>query len=379
MIVRPLGEEDLEAVGRLSQLAFGYKSDTPPTQTQGLYGIDGDRGGLVAIARVHDYEQIWGGRRVRMGGIASVAVHPDGRGRGLASTLMRGLLPVLRSAGQPVSALFPTAVGIYRPVGWEVVGSLDDVRIPLRDLVPSTSAADVTVRTAGPADVPAIAALYAEAAVNGELTRTGPHFPAGAEAVLEHDVVALAETPDGTAVGYASYDRGTGYRESELRVWEVVARTGAATAALLRSLVSWSSVAATVLWRAPAQDLHLHLAGGLPAPARLQPWMLRVVDAPGAIAARGYRPEVTTDVAFRLDDPDVPEHSRPWRLEVSGGTGALVETDGDLPTLHIRGLALLYAGVADETALLRAGLLDRPAPGLGAAFAGPPPRISDYF
>lgn len=379
MKVRQLGSDDLESVHRLTQLAFGYRSDTLPAEARGFYGIDGDDGRLLAVARVNDYEQLWGGRRVRMGGIASVVVHPDGRGRGLSSALMRGLLPTLRGSAQPISVLFPTGIGIYRPVGWEVVGTLDDTPVPVRDLRTARDDGDVVVRTAGPQDVPEIARLYAEHGGNGLLTREGPEFPTGAEGVLEHDVVALAQTRDGTAVGYASYNRGTGYRGAEIRLWDFVAATGPAATALLRSLASWSTVASTVLWRGPTTELQLHVTEAVPAPSRIQPWMLRIVDAPAAIAARGFAGEVTTDVAFGLHDPDVPEHARTWRLRVADGAGELVETGEDAPVLHVRGLALLYAGVADSAGLVRSGLLERPLPGLSAAFAGPAPQILDYF
>jgi predicted acetyltransferase len=380
--VRPLDQHDIEQVWRLSQLAFGYRSDEPPADIGASYGIETPDARIVASARIRSYEQLWGGRAVPMGGIAAVAVHPDARGQGQASRLMRGLLPVMRAAGQPISVLFPTGVGVYRPVGWEVVGSLDDTRIPTRDLRPSGGADDVTVGSAGPDDVPAIRGLYVDLGVNGLLTREGPEFPGGAEAVLEHDVVALARDAAGTAVGYASYSRGTGYREgSELRVWELVNRTGPGAAALLRSLASWSTVASTVLWRGSTTELARHVAAPVPPPIRAQPWMLRIVDAPAAVAARGFPDEVSADVAFALDDPDQAEHSGGWQLTVSGGRGALERLAGvaDLPTLHIRGLALLYAGVADGPALLRAGLLDRPVAGLDAAFAGQQPRIADYF
>jgi predicted acetyltransferase len=294
---------------------------------------------------------------------------------------MRHLVEVMRAESQPISVLFPTGVGVYRPAGWEVVGTLDDTRIPTRDLQPGGSPEGVAVRTAGPADVPAVRDLYVGLGVNGLLTREGPEFPQGAEAVLEHDVVALAEDATG-AVGYASYNRGTGYREgSELRIWELVHRTGPAGAALLRSLASWSTVASTVLWRGPTAELARQVAGPVPPPTRRQPWMLRITDAPAAIAARGFPGEVTTDATFALHDPHVAEHSVGWRLRVTGGSGSL-ERVGDvdgLPTMHVRGLALLYAGVADVAALVRVGLLDRPVAGLDPAFAGQEPRILDYF
>jgi predicted acetyltransferase len=380
--VRLLTADDIEQVSDLSQLAFGYRSDTRPTELRGAYGIDGPDGRLLAVARIRDYEQLWGGRRVAMGGVAGVAVHPDGRGRGLASTLMRGLLPVMRAARQPVSALFPTGVGVYRPVGWEVVGALEDTRMATRDLQPTRRADGVRVRTAGPADIPALRGLYEGLGRNGLLIREGPEFPRGADAVLEHDVVSVAESADGRLLGYASYSRGTGYREgSELRLWDVVGSEPAGTAALLTSLSSWSTVASTALWRGPTDELALHVSGPLPPPVQSQAWMLRIVDAVEATTQRGFPAEVALDAGFVLEDPDVPEHSGGWRLSVSGGRGTLERVAGtaDLPVLHVRGLALLYAGVADVAGLLRVGLLDRPVRGLDAVFAGQRPVILDYF
>jgi predicted acetyltransferase len=380
--VRPLGDSDIEQVWRLSQLAFGYRTETPPAELRDMYGVDGPDGRLLAIARVRAYEQLWGGRRVPMGGIASVAVHPDGRGQGLASTLMRGLLPVMRDAGLPVSTLFPTGVGIYRPVGWEVVGSLDDTRIATRDLRPRRPSTNVRTRSAGPGDTAAIAALYAGLSTNGLLTREGPEFPKGVEAVLEHDIVTLAETDDGAVVGFATCSRGNGYREgSELRLWDFVATSPDASAALRASLASWSTVASTVLWRGPTVELGLQLGSGPPPPVTNQPWMLRIVDAPAAIAARGFPMGVTAELSFVLDDPDVPEHAGAWRLRIAEGNGTLERRDdaAALPRLHVRGLALAYASAADNGVLLRAGLLDRSIAGLDLAFAGQPPQILDYF
>jgi predicted acetyltransferase len=333
------------------------------------------------MARVRAYDQLWGGRRVPMGGIASVAVHPDGRGRGLAAELMRGLLPLMRDAGQSISALFPTGVGVYRPVGWEIVGSLDDTRIATRDLRPRHLPTHVRTRSARPSDTAAIKSLYDALRVNGLLSRDGPEFPGGVDAVLEHDIVTVAETEAGMAIGFATASRGDGYRErSELRMWDFVAGSPDASAAMVASIASWSTVAPTVLWRGPTDELALQLGITLPPPVTQQPWMLRIVDAPEAIRQRRYAEQVSVDTAFVLVDRDVAEHSRAWRLQVVEGEGSLEPLEGrdELPRLHVRGLALAYAGV-DMGVLLRAGLLDQPAPGLDVAFAGQPPRILDYF
>lgn len=379
-IVR-LDDRHADAVWALRRLAFGGDPTAPTPAAQPgevTYGIEDGTGGLLASASVRSFSQWWGGRTVPMGGVAAVAVHPDGRGRGMARRLMRSLLPQMLEAGQAVSVLFPTAVGLYRPLGWEVVGSLDHTLLPTALLRDAGDPVGVHVRTAGEDDVAAVQELYRW---YGE-TSAGLLTREGSAGVLSHDVVALAEDDDGVPLGYAAYDRGRGYgADAVITVHEVVARSGEAGAALLRSLGSWDSVAPSVRWRGPTEELALELTGQVPPPQRVQPWMLRIVDAEAAIGARGFAPAATVDASFALVDPDVPGHDGAWRLVVADGRGELERTPRrvDLPLLHVRGLALLYAGAADTGLLLRTGLLDRPMPTLDAAFAGPRPRVLDYF
>ena len=379
MTVRLLTDDDADEAWRLSQLAFGWVGGEVPATLQGQTVVGAyDAGGLTGMARLRSYEQWWGGRAVPMGGLASVAVHPHARGQGTARALVAELLTVLRSRSQHVSVLFPTAPGIYRSLGWELTGTLDETVLPTAALRAAGDAGAVRVRSAQPDDVPAVAALYDALGrvSDGLLTRQGPEFPQGAAAVLEHDVVALAEV-GGEPLGYLSYSRGTGYVASQLRVWELVAARPDAAAALLRSIGSWDAVATTVRWRGPTEELARLLPTPVPPPHESQPWMLRVVDAPGAVAARGFAADA--DEAFELVDPEVPEHARGWRLIAEGGSGRLEPSEKKaLPRLHVRGLALLYAGV-DSGSVVRAGLLDRPLPGLDRAFGGQRPRILDYF
>ena len=380
MNVRLLTDADAAPAWALSQLAFGWLDRPAPATLEGqtVVGAEGEDG-LVGMARLRSYEQWWGGRPVPMGGIASVAVHPHARGRGTAGALMRELLVLMRARQQPVSTLFPTAPGIYRSLGWEVVGSLDDTVLPTSALRAAGDPGRARVRSAGPADVPAIAELYDEYArdTGGLLTRRGPEFPGAPEGVLDHDVVAVAEL-DGEVAGYTTYSRGSGYRQSQLRVWELMSRSPAATAALLRSIGTWDAVATTTSWRGPTEQIARVLPATLPPPTSVQPWMLRIVDAPAAVAARGF--EGDADAAFALVDPQVPEHEGGWRLTVRDGRGQLDRSgEAGLPQLHVRGLALLYAGAARTAGLVRSGLLDRPDPLLDQAFRGQPPQILDYF
>jgi predicted acetyltransferase len=379
--LRELGPDDVAPAGALGALAFGddpaRPAEPPPAGSRSFGVLDGDR--MVALATLRPYGQWWGGRAVPMGGIAGVAVHPDARGQGAVGRLGRELIGQMRQAGHAVSVLFPTAPGIYRSLGWELVGGLERCRLPTA-VLGGPAVPGVRLRTAGPADEPVLARLWQAhaAGTDGALTRDGPSWPRGLQPLLEHQVVTLAEQ-DGVPTGYLVYDRGRGYGEgSELSVHELVASTPATAQALVRALGSWDSVAPTLKWRGPTDDLALLLRGLAPVPVSHQPWMLRVVDAPAAFAARGYPAGTTVDAAFTLIDPDVPEHEGPWRLQVAGGRARLEPGATGSPRLDVGGLALLFAGVARSARLVRTGLLEQPVPELDA-LAGPVPQLLDYF
>jgi predicted acetyltransferase len=104
--------------------------------------------------------------------------------------------------------------------------------------------------------------------------------------------------------------------------------------------------------------------------------MLRVVDAPAAIAARGFPRAVSASVVLRIHDPARPANSGLWDLAVTDGSGALRPFEsalaGGVMTLSARGLAALYAGTPVGT-LRQAGLASGGTPdgdeALDAAFA----------
>lgn len=391
--VRDVADSGLEAVWRLGQLAFGHLSDAPfdpasfstPCTRLAAYAGGQLAGGLTVL----EHAQWFGGRAVPMAGIASVAVSPEQRGVGVARTLLAEAIHRARLQGAGISMLYPTAVGLYRSMGWELAGTLSWTRVPTsllaRVRADDVGAAAVRRCTDDPGDLASIEACYGSVArtTSGLLTRTSPPFTRGAAGVLEHDVVTLAV--EGNAVtGYAAYARGSGYdADSRLSVYDLIATTPAARAALLRQLGSWASVAPTVDLRLLADDAEPWLLPeALPAPTKVVPWMLRITDLPVAVAARGWPTGV--DVAVDLDvvDPQVAEHSGSCRLVVRDGSGGVEPGGAGAVRVDVRGLAVLYAGTASTAALARAGLLSGPAEALAAldaAFAGPRPQCLDYF
>ena len=85
-------------------------------------------------------------------------------------------------------------------------------------------------------------------------------------------------------------------------------------------------------------------------------WMLRVVDAPAAIAARGFPAATSLSVPLDLADGTLPANSGRWELTVAEGKGALNPL-----TSHARGAPAARPGPA------RPGRAVRRDPGRHAA------------
>ena len=85
--------------------------------------------------------------------------------------------------------------------------------------------------------------------------------------------------------------------------------------------------------------------------------MLRVVDAPAAIAERGFPMSAQLSLPLWIEDDARPGNSGLWELVVTGGRGHLVHSpEAARPlTIGARGLGALYAGTPMSTLRL-AGL-----------------------
>jgi predicted acetyltransferase len=111
-------------------------------------------------------------------------------------------------------------------------------------------------------------------------------------------------------------------------------------------------------------------------------WMARGLDLPVAVAARGFAPGISLEVAFAVEDPLVPAARGPWRLEVAGGTGKLVPAPSADIVLDARAVGPTYTGFTSPAQLAVAGLASGPPEALallGTAFAGPHPVFFEFF
>ena len=335
---------------------------------------DGDE--VVAAGRIWDFRQWWGGRQVPMAGIASVVVSPEYRGRGVGSMLMRGVLARSVEQGFPLTALYPATTVIYRHLGYEFGGGRYRFSFPAADLR-SLGGKDVGIRRAGPADAGRFLELVAESHAAGRVN--GPLVWA------ESKVAEWLEDEDN--FGYLADDGFVVYNwhDSDLRIDEIVAGSEATGRALWATVGSGSSIATNVqAYIAPNDPVHLLVNHEADKHAQLQRWMLRVLDAPAAIAARGFALGASVEVDLELEDMEVSGNTGRWHLSVADGSGSLTPSAGAGDTLRLgsRGLAALYAGTP-LAALRRSGLAsggsttaDGP---IDTAFGGATSYMLDFF
>ncbi|GAB2919593.1 GNAT family N-acetyltransferase [Rhodococcus aerolatus] len=389
---RLLTDDDTDAAFHLARLAFGGTEATPPAGYSGArpgrltWGTVVD-GRLVAKAVDREQHQLFGGRSVPTAGIAGVVVAPELRRTGVGRALLTHLLGAAKDRGAVISTLFRTTPEPYRRLGFEQVGVLRWTAVATAALAGLRTPAGTTLRAATAADVPRLREVRAEVARGGTgaMDPAGPLFDRTPEAELAaHDGTTLAVDAAGVVQGFTTWDRGPGYDAAAvLTVPDVLALTADATTALLASLGSWAQVAPTLHLRLPDPDPAL-LLGALTHTRVLSedPWMLRVLDAPGAVAARGWPAPVGGMVDLELDDDVLPANAGRWRLHLDGGTAVLERGGTGAVRLAPRGLSAWYAGTSPAV-LRRAGLLTGGSAAddalLAAATAGPPASLLDYF
>ena len=410
VVIRAItGDDDMDAQVDLGERAFGvYTARQRASWTyvaelrarQGLFlGAFADRQAAGA-AMIHDLRQWWAGREVPCAGIASVKVAPELRGRGVGRRLMTTVLQTAADRGYPLSALFPATMPIYRSLGWELAGGKYHATIPARSLwtlaapdkyaapgaqaVPAR-AAGAEVRRAGPDDaaqiIASIGRAHQAAGDAGGLTWDEEPFQ---QWLARSDLYSYLVGDD----GFAAYRWGADGPHGELFVERVHAVTPEALRALWSVIASHSSVARTVTALTAPNDPFWWLTAERDATiSKRAMWMLRVVDAPAAIAARGFPPAVAAAVPLEINDSARPANSGSWQLEVADGKGTLTTvaspgTGGAAPlSLGARGLAALYAGTPVATLRL-AGLAAGGGPdadaALDAAFAAAAYMVDDF-
>ena len=166
-------------------------------------------------------------------------------------------------------------------------------------------------------------------------------------------------------------------------VTDFVANSARGYAALFHFYWSQRSVLDTVRMKAGASAPFLSL---LREPRHDEEpnidWMLRIVDLPGALAARGYPTRAELDVAIEVRDDVISANNGSWQLSLREGRVTAERGGHPRVSLDIRALAPIFAGYysASEAAVLADIQGERSDIALlDAMFAGPMPGMSDMF
>jgi len=389
---RPLAESDLDQMWEIEREAFDVDPAHHEWWVRWERAIGLDRfeglfvdGRLVAMAGALPLGQWYGGRSVPMAGVRGVGVRAEQRGRGYGTRVLRAALEAMKARGQAISALYPAVVRPYRRLGWEIAGTLFFREVPTRALM-AFAPHDVVVRRAGAADRATVRACYDRIAraTDGFVDRTDGRWEWWFERT-ETDFLHVAG--DDGYVLYRQLPAETIFPTPQafrIVVLDLVATTPRALRALWGMLGDASSVVPTVLFRsAPNEPLNALLDAPDVVVRRERQWMLRLVDAPAAIAARGYAADVRASVPLAIDDPVCPWNAGRWTLHVADGAGRLEPGGGGAVRLGIGAFASLYSGWATTAWLARAGLLqggsDAQRGALDRVFTGAVPWMLDEY
>lgn len=342
-------------------------------------------GKLVGTSGVLTLEvTVPGPRVVPMGGVTSVGVLATHRRRGLLRAMMRAMLEDCHARGETLAGLGASEGSIYGRYGFgpatvQVRWELD--RADARLARPGKDSGDLerlefadadTAQTAWPAlhdqvrqtrvgMVSAYPGLWAGQASNsGGAKRFVLHY-AGDGTVDGAAIYRIPWSPDPAAAGIVQVE------------WLEAASTRAYASLwmLLADLDLTKRVIAAK--RPPDEPLRWQLANtrALRVTRTSDDLWIRLVDVPGALAARSYR--VDGSLVLEVSDEFCPWNTGRWRLD-GGPAGA---TCGPAPAgapadlaVDVATLGSLYLGGVAPGPLARAGLLRELTPGaLGRATA----------
>jgi predicted acetyltransferase len=381
-------ESDKEAAELAAISSWGFASSeadalawVKASLEQARVVVSGRRvvGGLMLVPM----GQWFGGRSVPVVGIAGVSVSPEQRGHGVGSLLMRATLLELAERGVALSALYPASPAFYRSWGYESAGSRFSFEVAPRNLPQFDP--ELSIRPIADADAASIENAYARQArtLPGYLDR-GAYIWGRVRAPRREPARGFLAIAGESIEGYLYLSQrhsvGAHY---DLGASDVVALTPRAARRLITFLADHRPLADRVVWHGGLADALLpHLPERVFQAKLADLFMLRIVDVPAAIGARGFPAGLEAELAIEVRDPLFSRESRRFTIAISGGNGrAEPATKTDL-RLDVRGLAALYSGYLSAESLEKAGLAEGHERALAAAtsiFGGPAPGMSDMF
>lgn len=363
-------------------LTFPLGSMAPWTQAIGHQHMrvvrEGER--VVAGLGVIPFGHWFGGQVVPTGGVTAVGVAPERRGTGVGLWMLRQMLEEQHALQVPLLSLYPATTAFYRRAGFERAAQRLIYELPLSALGPRDYTLAVEPATMEQVDV--LKGLYARRAAGGSAFIARPDF-------LWQRMLAPADKPnyafvalrDGAPEGYVVFAHAS-WGEA-LQVRDLVALTPAAGRRLLSLLADHRSMLDLARLPAGPHDPLLFLMPEQKQTlSRSLDLMVRIIDLPAALAARGYPAGVAAELHLEVEDELLPSNQGRFVLRVADGAGHAERGGQGHMRLHIRDLVTLYSGYFTPQELLQASEVRADAASLAAAaqiFAGPRPWLPDMF
>lgn len=399
LVYGQMEEGDLAAVARLLQLAFAGPIDGSEAwvRAAGIEHMRVMRTGQGAppvgcLLRI-PMGQFFGGRSVKMLGIAGVAVAPEARGRGVAGRLMTECVREMARDGYPISTLYPSTIGLYRKAGYELAGHRFFTTIMVGRI--DVAAGGREVRALGDADMPAVRACYAKFAARFDGLLDRGDYCWGRVRELRGTKYHAFGVNDGRG-GLDGYimltqerDAKTGYHS--ISVSDYAFTSADAGRRLLRFLGDFGTMGETAtVWGAPMHPLVSLMSSRHYRAEKKDYWMLRVLDVKSAFESRGYSPCVRAECVLDVRDAVVVANAGRWRVRIDGGRAEVMRTESSArgaitPELRcdIRAVAPLLSGLYSARQLEALGWLESDqadaASMIDGAIATGTPSMTDMF
>jgi predicted acetyltransferase len=340
--------------------------------TRTVAAFDGSE--IVGTAGAWTFDLTVPGNAIPCGGVTWVAVIPTHRRRGVLTGMMRTQLEGIRERGEAIAALWASEAPIYSRFGYGLAAEgvemhIERVHAAIRHRVPYTGRVRRVEREEALVAWPGI---YERVRIEtpGFLSRSPKWWsnriirPANLEwrsgAVGLSRAFLVQYEEDGEPLGYVRYhirsDEHEGVPTSDLRIFELIAASDAAHAALCDYVVGVDLIK-TIRWEWARVDepLVYMLADPRRLVRRTQDTLwVRLLDVARALESRKYASEGR--IVFEVADPFLPWAGGRFALE-AGRRGARCtrtteSADIELTTVE---LAAAYLGHTRFQQLARAG------------------------
>lgn len=331
--------------------------------------------------------QFFGGRAVSSGLLADGCIAPEARGSRLAVDLVKARTEALRERGAVISSIWTSSNEYGRRMGWEASCHVFSWRVRADDLrrafAPQGYFAHLGLTKSAEALRRTLSRDW-----NGAIERP-PWWSEWKRRKSDLVEYRFEDEESDTGGLLALTMKRDAVYGMQCEVHDFVAANDAAAASMFAFLSRLNSRAEFIDFRRGClgpNPYFLHNLHRFRAEAKSwHPWMLRILDLPGAVAQRGWPDPITTGLVVEVSDGlNGAGRQERYRIEVTGGPGiaTITKTPPDV-VLNRCQLACWYAGgYRSEATALHSGI-SFSSPGAASTFlamtATHEPWLADHF